>query len=583
MRSLQCLPTLLVFGVLLMGVQAHGQAVRRAAKPASKRWALLIGVEDYVRLEKLHYCGADMRALREQLTRCGFPKRQITLLEDTAADNRYRPFKSSIEDQFDQALKMVERDDLLLVAFSGHGVSIKGKSYLCPVDTKLTDADSMICVETLYERLSKCPAALKVVLVDACRDDPRLGGDKSAASAPDQRELAATLERPPEGIYCLTSCSPGERSKEDPKLGHGVFMHFVLDGLRGAADTRNRGKVSLEDLCRYARDETKFYVREKFNDIQRPYYRIESSDDFDIAQVAIREITNSIGMKLVLIPAGEFMMGSGESAEATAAYFKNKYSMEMKAAEGFNKEHPQHRVRISKPFYLGTYHVTRSQFRQFVSDSGYRTDAEKDGKGGYGYNGKKYEQKPEYTWRNAGFEQTDEHPVVNVSWNDATAFCQWLSRKEGKTYRLPTEAEWEYACRAGTTTRWWCGDDAEGLSQVANVADATAKAKFPDREYTIRASDGYVFTSPVGSFRANAFGLYDMHGNVMQWCADWYDEEYYSRSPADDPTGPNSDSFRVLRGGSWNYWAFVARSADRFMSPPGAQDNDAGFRIARTP
>ena len=107
--------------------------------------------------------------------------------------------------------------------------------------------------------------------------------------------------------------------------------------------------------------------------------------------------------------------------------------------------------------------------------------------------------------------------MVNVSWNDAVAFCKWLSQKEGKTYRLPTEAQWEYACRAGTTTRYYSGDDPETLAKVANVADATFKAKFPDWKSTIKASDGYVFTAPVGQFKPNAFGLYDMHGNAWQW------------------------------------------------------------------
>ena len=211
-------------------------------------------------------------------------------------------------------------------------------------------------------------------------------------------------------------------------------------------------------------------------------------------------------------------------------------------------------MRITKPFYLGTYHVTRGQFRQFVTDTGYKTDAEKGEKpGAWGWNPDKKEFgfNEKYSWRNAGFEQTDEHPVVNVSWNDAVEFCKWLSKKEGKTYRLPTEAEWEYACRAGTTTRYYSGDDPETLAKVGNVADAAAKAKFPDWKYTIKANDGYVFTAPVGKFKPNAFGLYDMHGNAWQWCADWYGAEYYATSPADDPTGPDSGYGRVLRGGSW--------------------------------
>ncbi|MEI8375858.1 MAG: formylglycine-generating enzyme family protein [Planctomycetota bacterium] len=298
------------------------------------------------------------------------------------------------------------------------------------------------------------------------------------------------------------------------------------------------------------------------------------------------DLGGGVKLKLTLIPAGEFKMGSGESAEATAAFFNKTYGKDFLKADFFKDEHPQHRVRITKPFYLGTYHVTRGQFRQFVTDTGYKTDAEKGFgfKGAFGWNPdtKAFDLNEKYSWRNAGFEQTDEHPVVNVSWNDAEAFCKWLSKKESKTYRLPTEAEWEYACRAGTTTRYFSGDDPETLAKVGNVADATAKAKFPDWTWTIKASDGYVFTSPVGSFQPNAFGLYDMHGNAWQWCADWYGEEYYAASPASDPNGPGSGDSRVLRGGSWDFWPNFARSAARFGITPGDRFYLTGFRVLRT-
>ena len=296
----------------------------------------------------------------------------------------------------------------------------------------------------------------------------------------------------------------------------------------------------------------------------------ESKEAGGEKQITI-DLGGSVKLKLVLIPAGEFKMGSGESAEDTAAFFNKTYGEDLLKADFFKDEHPQHRVRITKPFYLGTYHVTRGQFRQFVADTGYKTDAEKGEKpGAWGWNPDKKEFgfNEKYSWRNAGFEQTDEHPVVNVSWNDAVAFCKWLSSKEGKTYRLPTEAEWEYACRAGTTTRYYSGDDPETLAKVGNVADAAAKAKFPDWKYTIKANDGYVFTAPVGKFKPNAFGLYDMHGNAWQWCADWYGAEYYAASPADDPTGPDSGNGRVLRGGSWDYGPNYARSANRVRYTP---------------
>ena len=301
---------------------------------------------------------------------------------------------------------------------------------------------------------------------------------------------------------------------------------------------------------------------------------------------AKKQITNSIGMMLTLIPAGEFMMGSGESAAATAEFFNKSYGGGRKE-ESFTCEHPQHRVRITRPFYLGTHPVTRGQFRQFVDDTDYTADAEKEERrGAFGWHPdeKKFMFSEKYSWRKVGFEQTDEHPVVNVTWHDAVTFCRWLSEKDGKTYRLPTEAEWKYACRARTTTRYYSGDDPETLAKVGNVADATAVAKFPRwKNHVIKASDGHVFTSPVGSFRPNTFGLYDMHGNVLEWCADRWSANYYATSPTDDPTGPASGTGRVVRGCPWNGRPEFARSSSRLEGEPGGADDYGGFRVAKTP
>ncbi len=277
-------------------------------------------------------------------------------------------------------------------------------------------------------------------------------------------------------------------------------------------------------------------------------------------------------IKLKLIPAGEFFMGSDQSDPEAE-------DDESVVTEGKKQKH---RVRITRPFFLGATEVTRGQFRTFVDDAGYKTEAEKDGKGGYGWDEEKkaFREDPKFTWRNAGFEQTDEHPVVNVSWNDAVAFCEWLKSKEGEPYRLPSEAEWEYACRAGTTTRYSSGDDPETLVTVGDVADATLKAKFADWT-TIAASDGYVFTAPVGKFRANSFGLYDTHGNVWEWCQDSYDSGYYKTSPVDDPACSAGASRRVIRGGSWFSSPRFCRSAYRGGGEPEYRYVDLGFRVAR--
>jgi len=323
----------------------------------------------------------------------------------------------------------------------------------------------------------------------------------------------------------------------------------------------------------------------------------EKAQKSEKKEAELRTITNSIGQKLVLIPAGEFLMGSKESVDELDRLFPG---YKIKTKTDLFEDETQHRVRITKPFYLGKYEVTIGQFRQFTKDTGYLSEAEKEDppdrpekykrpRGGWGINAKtgKFEgRRAEYTWKNPGYPQGEDHPVVNVTWNDAVAFCKWLSKKEGKVYRLPTEAEWEYACRAGTTTRYHSGDDKETLIKVANIADASGSAKgkreFPDwDDFALSGSDGYTFTAPVGSFRPNAWGLHDIHGNVWEWCSDWYGEDYYKKSPRDDPQGPASGDLRVRRGGAWHTYPLYVRSAFRNINTPHTRYLNLGFRVAR--
>ena len=296
-------------------------------------------------------------------------------------------------------------------------------------------------------------------------------------------------------------------------------------------------------------------------------------------QSEAKTIRNTIGMELVRISAGRFWMGSSDDD---------------KDAQGHEK--PRHQVEISKPFYLGKHEVTVGQFRQFVEDTNYSTDAEKDGDGGGGYDADKKQfllPVKKYTWRNLGFNQTDDHPVVNVSYSDSVAFCKWLSNKEGQAYRLPTEAEWEYSCRASSDTRFQSGDEASSLEGVANIADKSLKENW---DYTnvqnnvarrritawfneVSWTDGYPFTAPVGRFRANGFGLCDMHGNVWEWCSDWYAKDYFENSPLNDPQGPSAGSYRVYRGGSFVNTPSNCRSANRAAAKPFWRDGTIGFRV----
>jgi formylglycine-generating enzyme required for sulfatase activity len=240
------------------------------------------------------------------------------------------------------------------------------------------------------------------------------------------------------------------------------------------------------------------------------------------------EITNSIGMKLILIPAGKFLMGS---------------------ESGLDNEKPVRTVIISKPFYLGKYPVTQAQWRTVMGNNPSRFQQEEKG------------------WLFSKKKDNPNRPVECVSWEEAQEFLRRLSAREGqKPYRLPTEAEWEYACRAGSTGAYCFGDDASRLKEYAWYSENSGGA-----------------TYIVGQLRPNAWGLYDMHGNVWEWVQDWYVGAYYQQRPDPDrdPQGPDVGEYRVLRGGSWNYGARDVRVADRYRFVLGVRYDDIGFRCAQ--
>jgi formylglycine-generating enzyme required for sulfatase activity len=228
---------------------------------------------------------------------------------------------------------------------------------------------------------------------------------------------------------------------------------------------------------------------------------------------------------------------------------------------------PRHRVKISRQFFLGAHEVTVRQFREFVENTGYRTDAESDGEGGFPYDPEQQGvvSDQHLNWRRPGYPRTqdDDEPVVQVSWNDAMAFCQWLSDREGRPYRLPTEAEWEYACRAGSTTRWCSGDSQERLELYAWTPNSASPT-----------------THRVGTKEPNAFGLYDMHGNVWEWCLDHYG--VYRSDAAADPNGPPAGKTRVLRGGGWDRKKIRrTTSAYRYNAKPTDRSYTYGFRVCQ--
>ncbi len=259
----------------------------------------------------------------------------------------------------------------------------------------------------------------------------------------------------------------------------------------------------------------------------------------DKQQVLTTPIIGKDGTEMMLIPAGEFIMGAPDS-------------------EGNSDEHPQHKVYLNF-YYIDKCEVTNKQFKKFVNATRYKTIAEKSG-GGWVWNANKWEQKNSADWTDplgdgSGILKKMDYPVVQISWYDAVAYAKWVGK------RLPTEAEWEKACRAETTTGYCFGNDESELIDYAWYSENS-----DERSHTVCEK------------KPNKWGIYDMHGNVWEWCVDWYDSKYYANSFMNNSQGPNNGTYRVIRGGSWYDFGCYCRSAIRLWSNPTFRNNITGFR-----
>jgi formylglycine-generating enzyme required for sulfatase activity len=540
-----------------------------AARAAGRKWAVVIGINKYLdpRIASLRYCVADAHRLAETLAaKCGYEEKRILVIADDQPQDHLLPLGINLRHQIVQWLTRAEQGDTVLVSFSGHGfLDSQGQGYLAPKDCEKHQLGlTGFRTDDLRNMLTQCVATQKILILDCCH----AGSAKEVGGpGPSSQEVGLAFQKA-EGLITLASCRKDEVSREWDAKQQGLFTYFVTQGLAGSADFDRNAIVDSDELYRYTVDGVSIAAQRELNAQQTPV-RLIGPDVVGVFALArldhqphlrpaipsaptnqppetspktpsgrpSREITNSIGMKLVLIPAGEFQMGSPESEQGRD-----------------DDEGPVHRVRITKPFYLGQYEVTQAEYERVMgsnpshfSVSGLGTDT-------------------------VSGQDTSRFPVESVSWENAMEFCRKLSQQEGEQYRLPTEAEWEYACRARTIAPFSFGS-------ALNSREANCEGSIP---YGTQEKGPILKrTTQVGSYLPNAFGLYDMHGNVREWCADWYHYEYYANSPVDDPPGSSNRCIRVMRGGDWIGSAADCRSANRSEFYPDFRNPVLGFRVAR--
>ncbi|MFN9717593.1 MAG: SUMF1/EgtB/PvdO family nonheme iron enzyme [Planctomycetota bacterium] len=504
---------------------------------AAEKYALLIAVAkyEYADMNKpapLEFPEDDAKAIGQLLEAGGYT---VDLLLGQAAT------KAAINSKLQTLQSKADADGVVLVGLFGHGIEVDTvdshgdlikDGCFCPYDTSIREAldfkgrpvldsrgnpqvepdpDTLIRLGDLMRTLKLAKAGNRIVLADCCRTTPNAARGRSSFGA------NFSVQDLPDNTSLLFGCSPNEQAFEHKDWGHGAFTKCLLETI---GELSAAGPVDTAQLASQMKKRVPALVASVSpRDRQTPKPFITDVVDLQLENHPDnrpQKLTNSIGQELVLIPAGTFLMGSPASEKDRS------------------EDETQHQVTLSTGFYMGRTEVTQGQWRAVMGTEPWKGYAEAD----------------------------DQNAASYIRWDEATEFCNQLSQKEGKTYRLPTEAEWEYACRAGTTTRFYFGDDESLLGEyewfIGNAWDK-------DEKYAHR----------VGQKKPNPVGLYDMHGNQNEWCSDQY--AFFNND------GPLND--RVLRGGSWASSEQLCRSAYRYKFSRADREDTSdyawrGFRVA---
>jgi formylglycine-generating enzyme required for sulfatase activity len=565
-----------------------------------QRVALVIGNAAYRELP-LRNPVNDARAISAKLTQLGF---QVVLRENLTQKQigpTLREFRSRLTP-----------GAVALFFYAGHGLQVEGTNYLPAVDADIATEEDVptqsIDVNKVLEVMEIQRTRLNLVFLDACRNNPftrsfRSAGGGLARITPPSGTILSFATRPGSvaadgagvhGLYTeyllramdepdlvielalkkvLTGVKLASKGKQEPWIEGGIEGDFYFrpvgayasgpapsNAPPAAEPTEQETWASIEGsrdprdfnayLTQYPTGQFALQARNRLKGLIPPPVPSSAAAPVPFKPGETWKAAGT-GLEFVCIPPGSFQMGSRDQTSESS-------------------ERPIHQVTISHTFLMQKTNVTVGQFRAFVQATGYKTEAERRGGAQVWVRDQgRYRMDPNAIWRNPDLAAKDSFPVVCVSWNDAQAFCSWASKVEGVELRLPTEAEWEYACRAGTT-----GERYADLDAIAWYFHNTGHGK---GGYTGYGKDG---CQPVGQKQPNAFGLFDMIGNAMAWCQDWFGS--YPAEPQTEPMGPSSGSERVVRGSSWVTSMVNCRAAIRRCIPPSDARFDLGFRLVRT-
>jgi len=512
---------------------------------AAEKVALVIGNNNYSQAPLKNPIN-DAKAIGKVLAHIGFD-----------VVSAYNVNRSGMEDALERFGTKAEHAKIALVYYAGHAIQVDGINYLIPANTPVRKRRDLRKLINLNELVIEAQQAkgLGLVMLDACRENPFAQRLRESMGRSVGGRGLARVEDTPDNIL-IGFATKENAIAADGNGEHSPYAQALLEYLP-------RKNLEVRFLFGNVNDAVKKATKRR----QKPftYGSLGGKQWFLVDSVAPPPRIKA--PEMVSIKGGCYQMG--QSSTEKKALIKSIGKEQYKKYYADEKQHK----RCVDDFSLGKYEVTVGEFRQFINATQYTTDAEKNPQKGcrtYDKNAKQWKWSKNYDWQAVGFKQGDNHPVACVSWNDAIAYTKWLKKETGKPYGLPTEAQWEYAARAGTKTIYSTGNR------------ISAKQANFDARYTFNGSSKGSFlgkTTLVGSYSSNPFGLYDMHGNVWEWTCSAYNESYGSEKLC---AKRNDNRSRVLRGGSWLNRPRNLRSANRNNDTTTSRNIHVGFRISRT-